>query len=131
MELVDVIRSACGVNVIKDGITQSYESTTNEFVELMQEFVNMTKDSHEMPAFGVSLHDSTVEAMKDGLWIEFVFDRTQIHNGMPFESLLINVEKDWMGFNLIRKYNGRYEGRCYYINLGDGNMSNFVDVFDK
>ena len=43
---------------------------------------------------------------------------------MLFSKLLINVNKDWTGFNIIRYYNGCYDGRCYYVDLIDANMEN-------
>ena len=76
-------------------------------------------NSYEMPALGVSIHEQTIEYMKKGLWLIFKYNNTQYHNGMPFDELLIEVNPDYYGFNIIRKYKGRYDGRCYYINLNN------------
>ena len=64
-----------------------------------------------MPAVGVSIDNLTREEMKSGSWIELEFDQCYIFNEMPFDALLIKVEKDNYGFNLIRRHNGKYEGR--------------------
>ena len=70
-----------------------------------------------MPAFGVSIDELTREDMKNGLWIELCFDGVQSFEAMDFEGLLIKVEKDFHGFNLIRRNNGKYDGRCFYLSL--------------
>ena len=80
-------------------------------------------DSHQMPALSVSLDSETREVMKKGIWLEFVFNKEGINNDLPFNALLIEVNKDHEGFNIIRKYNNKYEGRCFYINLANKNMS--------
>ena len=82
----------------------------------------MLTNSHEMPALGVSLDNETRNELKNGLWLEFNYKTTQTYNEMPFDSLLIKVEPDNSGFNVLRKHDNLYEGRCYYINL-DCNMS--------
>ena len=76
-----------------------------------------------MPAFGVALHNDTIEVMTKGIWVEFIFDNTKSHNEMLFDSLLINVVGEHSGFNIIRKYQGQYEGRCFYVDLIDNNLS--------
>lgn len=75
--------------------------------------------SHEMPAFAVSIHEQTMDLMRKGLWLIFKYDDTQYHNGMPFDELLIEVNSEYYGFNIIRKYDDRYDGRCFYLNLNN------------
>ena len=70
-----------------------------------------------MPAFGVSIDDLTREDMKSGVWIELCFDERNLFEAMDFEGLLIRVEEGAHGFNLIRRNNGKYEGRCFYLSL--------------
>ena len=91
-------------------------------------FAQALKDSRAMPAFAVSLHDDTMQNVQNGLWIRFVFTAKIEVNGMPFDQLLITIEKDMHGFNVIRGNNGRFEGRCYYISLSDNldNVYNFL-----
>ena len=81
----------------------------------------------DMPAFGVSLDGETREAMKSGYWLELLFDGEHNFNKMNFEALLINVNSDYTGFNIIRKVNGKYEGRCFFLNL-NGTMGQLFDA---
>lgn len=74
-------------------------------------------NSHEMPALGISLDRETKQEITNGLWLELSYDTVQYHNDLPFDRLLIQVEEDWCGLNIIRHYNDRYEGRCFYIDL--------------
>ena len=104
-----------------------HNCTKPEISALLQSLQQMLTNSHEMPALGVSLDSETRNELKSGLWLEFNYKTTQTYNDMPFDSLLIKVEPENCGFNIIRKYNNLYEGRCYYINL-DCNMS---DLYNK
>ena len=82
-----------------------------------------------MPAYGVSLDKKTVKAMKNGLWVEFDFGKLTEYNGMPFEKLLVEVGKEFYGFNIIRYTSERgYDGRCFYIDLVNKNMSDFYNI---
>ena len=95
------------------------ENESNEFQDIIDVMHDMCLDSHEMPAFGVSLDNETRLAMKSGLWIEFRFDKQYIYSEMPFDRLLISVDAESSGFNIIRYHNDMYEGRCYYLNLNN------------
>ncbi len=77
----------------------------------------ITTDSHQMPAYGVSIDHETRECMKSGLWLELYFDGEQIFEDMPFERLLISVNPSDMGFNLIRYHDEVYDGRCFHLSL--------------
>ena len=92
---------------------------------IAQSFLDMCAEFREMPAFGVALHNECVNALNDGVWVEFLFANRLSHNEMFFDSLLVNVEKENSGFNLIRKVDGEYCGRCFYVDLVCNDMSNF------
>ena len=95
---------------------------TKQDVEKFDElFCEMMQGSYPMPAYGVSLHNETIKALQKGVWVRFVFEEMQEENGLPFDELLINVEPEFCGFNIIRGQEGVYDGRCFYINL-DGDM---------
>ena len=48
---------------------------------------------------------------------------------MPFEKLLVEVGKEFYGFNIIRYTSERgYDGRCFYIDLVNKNMSDFYNI---
>ena len=89
---------------------------------LMESIELMMNGSHEMPAFGVSLDEETKGKMKAGVWVQFNYDKTCEYNEMRFDSLLIEIRRDDNGFNIIRKYENKYEGRCYYVDLA-GDMA--------
>ena len=103
--------------VFCDGTQFTYHKGDDKCEIVLSEFVNTIKNASEMPALGVSLDNETQSALAEGLWIEFVFHTTQIHNEMPFDALLIKINPEDSGINLIRKHNGKYDGRCFYLNL--------------
>ena len=48
---------------------------------------------------------------------------------MPFEKLLVQVGKEYYGFNLIRYTSERgYDGRCFYLDLVGKNMNDLYDL---
>ena len=118
-----IISSADSIVVYTSGEEINFDKTNDDFELIIGEFLEMIDGGHDMPAFGVSLDTETRNAMRGGIWLEFVFEEVQEYNGMPFESLLIELNSEYSGFNLIRKTEGKYEGRCFYINLIDKDMS--------
>ena len=130
MNLSNIVESAESINVYNDGNIISFTEKEKTFDVLVEGWQDLLDNSHEMPAFGVSLNRHTTEEMKKGLWIEFVFEKQIFYNEMPFEKLLVKVEKLWQGFNIIR-YNASsgYDGRCYYVDLVGKNMSVFYDIY--
>lgn len=80
----------------------------------------MCEKSYFSPAFGVSINEYTLNELKKGLWLEMEYNEQLEFAGMPFEKLLINIQPDFYGFNIIR-YNSKkgYDGRCYYLNLNN------------
>ena len=128
-ELCDVFDNAEKINVYNEGNITVYNSGDSSFNKILVGWKAMIENAHEMPAFGVSLDRETRKAMNGGEWVEFVFGKTYESNGMPYEKLLVNVNKSWQGFNLIR-YNskGGYDGRCFYYDLVGKNMADFCDI---
>ncbi len=128
VEIKQFCEYAQKIAVYKDGDLCEY--TDGESLnKISAAWGELLKGSYEMPAFGVSLNDETLSAMQSGVWAEFVYDGCYTHDGMPFERLLIEVNESFRGFNIIR-YNtdGGYCGRCFYVNLQDGTMSDFYRV---
>lgn len=103
------------ITVYKDGLKTEFEKGSDEFSEILLSLKSITTGAREMPAYGVSLHEETIKEMQSGYWIELNFDKTKTHNEMPFDSLLIKVEKEWLGFDIIRGQKGVYEGRCFHL----------------
>lgn len=128
-ELNDIVESSESINIYNNGDMTVYSQNDEPYNQVIAEWLDMTENAHEMPAFGVSINKATREEMKSGLWVEFVFDKPQSHNEMPFEKLLVKVEQEWQGFNIIRyNSNDGYSGRCFYYDLVGKNMSQFYDL---
>lgn len=127
-DIFQVFDKAESINVYTFGEMNPYKNGTEEFNNIIACMNEMLEGAYDMPAFGVSLHNETVEAMKSGRWIEFEFGNKHEYNGMTFEKLLIQVESIFKGFNLIRYNSGKgYDGRCYFINLVDNDMSKLCE----
>lgn len=130
MKLCDYLDGVEKIILYREGDSKTFLISDEEFSLILNEFSFILENSREMPALGVSLDESTKKEMVHGDWVEFEWKETMIHNEMPFESLLINIVFDNQGFNLIRKYNDKYEGRCFYIDLINGvtlgNLSSVV-----
>lgn len=88
-------------------------------------------DCHVIPAFGVSIHQETIKVISKGVWLKLKYNNTQSVDDMSFDELLIEVDPEFMGFNIIRGNSGRYEGRCYYINLIQNNMSKLYNYLKE
>ena len=129
VDLDKAVDYAKRVSLYNEGAVSALESGSEPFEKIVYEWKAMISGAHEMPAFGVSLNNETLKALKKGLWVEFAFDCVYGSNGMPYEKLLIHVEKNNQGFNIIR-YNSDYgyNGRCFYYDLVDKNMSNFHNL---
>lgn len=112
------------VQVYNDNKICAYNSPQAQYQEILELWNKMLEGSHPMPAFGVSINAYTVREKESGLWIEFIFSECMKCCGMPFEKLLIAVNKDYYGFNLIRYTEEHgYDGRCFYIDLAGKNMN--------
>lgn len=132
IELNEVFSRSENINVYNDGKAVAYSAQDGEYKRILESWNKMLQGAHEMPAFGVSLNRETVAAMKRGLWLEFGFGKVYESNGMPFEKLLVDVKSEYSGFNLIRYTAERgYDGRCFYYDLTDKNMSELFNLLSK
>ena len=128
IELEKITDYAKEVNVYNNGKTAIYPVGSAKFNEICAQWNAMLDGAHIMPAFGVSLHRETVKQMQKGVWAEFGFDKQYSSNGMPYEKLLIAVNPEWSGFNIVRYTAERgYDGRCFYYDLVSKNMSAFYN----
>ena len=131
MEKVDSITNSfdlvVSMNIIIDDKETLLKRGNEKFEKILKTLKDVAEYSHDMPAFGVSLDNLTKEEIKTGIWIELEFKKTYLFNEMPFDALLIKVEQDSYGFNLIRRNNGKYEGRCFYLSLNES-MNNLYEV---
>lgn len=130
IELTDKFALATAITIYDNDETFSFSKGDDKFESVLSSLKFITQNSHEMPGFAVSLDNETKQAIQSGRWLELEFKKTQKYNDMPFDSLLIEVSKDYSGFNLIRKTNGKYEGRCFYLNLSQ-NMQPLYDTIES
>ena len=128
--VVSVFEKTINLIVYDNGNKHLYFKGDDKFEKIYKSLIETTDLSHDMPAFGVSLHNETNNALKKGTWVELVFDTEKSFNDMPFDTLLFKVEAEDSGFNLIRKFDGKYEGRCFYLSLDD-NMNNLKNTIDS
>ena len=128
-ELNEIIALSEQINVYNNDKISIYKQNEAPYNQIVEGWQVLCENAREMPAFGVSLNNETLEARKVGLWVEFVFDKLHTHSNMTFEKLLLKVEKQWQGFNICR-YNAEcgYNGRCYYFDLVGNNMEHFYDI---
>ena len=129
MEIQNVFKEAENINVYNDGVKVTYSAGGEDYKKILDCWNNAIEGSHQMPAFGVSLDRQTKEALNSGLWVEFCFAHQMQRSDMPFEKLLVNVNKGTYGFNIIR-YTSKcgYDGRCYYLDLVGKNLDGFYDL---
>ncbi|MDE5721825.1 MAG: hypothetical protein K2I30_03690 [Clostridia bacterium] len=129
IELEKAFEKAENINVYNDGEVITYSPHTDGYKSILKGWTAMIENAHLMPAFGVSLNNETVKAMKKGLWVEFDFNKLYESNGLPYEKLLIEVNSGYSGFNLIRymqEYG--YDGRCFYYDLVSKDMSSLYNL---
>lgn len=119
----------CGGVMLPDSLTEYFyncdqiviykngEEIKADKMLLEPKLQKLTLNAYFSPAFGVSLHEMTMEGLKKGYWIEFQFNDQHVFAGMPFSKLLIEIKPDMYGFNIIRFNDGEYAGRCFYLNL--------------
>ena len=105
--------------VYDDGQIQEYTKEDSEYALILQALNEISKDAHEMPAYGISLDNETRNALQTNRWLELKFSKTIFHNEMPFDRLLIQIDSEYSGFNLIRHHDNIYEGRCFYLNINN------------
>ena len=113
-DIVNVLNNVKNVIVFDDGATKKLQQEEQE--KCLQNLSNIFQNAFVMPALGVSLHNETLEALKNGKWIRLEFQNQQDFNGLVFSALLFKLEETG-GVNLIREINDKYEGRCIYLNF--------------
>lgn len=117
-EMIKSLDDIKDIYIFNNGKGFCYKKDSQEYTKIVKNLKKVYGDAVLMPAFGVSLHNETMAAMNDGLWLKIEYNKKQEIGGLPFTSLVIYLEKEpvW-GFNIIREYNGELDGRCLYLNL--------------
>ncbi|MBO5328109.1 MAG: hypothetical protein J6B04_02920 [Clostridia bacterium] len=131
MQLIENFKKVNEIIIYKNGLKTKLNKSDYNYSRILSEWISTIKTARIMPAFGVSLNKETQNAIKFGLWIEFIFDGIYYNDEMPYEKLLIEVKKEWTGFNLIRyNTNFGYEGRCFYLDLVNKNMAKIYNLIE-
>lgn len=130
-ELSAAIEKAEKIVVYAEGEARAYLAQDAAFAALMKAWKETVSAAVRMPAFGVSIDALTRKGRESGLWMEFCFGEEHLCGAMPFESLLLEVKRDWHGFNIVRGQGGRYEGRCFYVDLCQATMQPLYDALQK
>ncbi len=124
--LTDELNQVESFVILKNGEIEIVENKTTKFNNIKTKLFDLFAMARLMPAFGVSLHNETLLEMKKGEWLKINFSTEQTKNGLPFNSLVFKLEKT-QGFNLIRLFNNKFEGRCLFLDLDEEiNLLNIV-----
>lgn len=116
--LIDCIEYVESFEIVSQGKTKTIVHGSNEFFNILLKLEKLFVNSRLMPAFGVSLHNETLNALQRDCWLKINFNRELTKNGLPFSSLVFKLE-EVQGFNLIRQYNNTFDGRCLYLDLDE------------
>ena len=113
--LINAIEHISCFEIYENGNIKSIKKENDKFEKLTNNIEELFNISRLEPAFGVSLDDETKKALNEDSWLKIKFDKQMIVNDLPFESLLIKLEDNVFGTNLIRENNKDYFGRCIYL----------------
>ncbi len=123
--LVDILKFINNFEIINDGIKKEILNHSKEFDVLYLKLENLFKNSRLMPAFGVSLHHEALNAIETNTWLKINFNQVLNKSGLPFSALLFQLD-EVNGFNLIREYENKYEGRCLFLDLDEKFDMNYL-----
>ena len=128
--LIDVLEHIECFEIIKDGKMFIIGITSKNFSPTKLKIEEIFLSSRLMPAFGVSLHDEIMKEIQVGCWLKMNFSKEIIKNGLPFTSLLFKLEQV-QGFNLIRESEGKYDGRCLFLDCDEiFDLKNLISNLD-
>jgi len=114
MTMYNTLEHLESIELIQNGT--SHKLNQQEFQQTFARLQDLFGEARVMPAFGVSIHEDTLNAMQDGEWLKLNYNAEMDKEGLLFTSLLFRLE-ECQGFNLIRLYGERYDGRCIYLDL--------------
>ena len=114
MTMYNTLENLESIEIIQNGEIKKLDS--QEFNKVFNKLQDLFGEARVMPAFGVSIHEETLNAMKEGEWLKLNYNAEMDKDGLLFKSLVFRLE-ECQGFNLIRLYGERYDGRCIYLDL--------------
>ena len=113
-QLAQCIQNVSKIEVLDNNNLKALENQS--FEGTIKNLINLFQSARLMPAFSVSLHNETIDALKEGKWLKLTFLHQQNVNGLLFDGLVFQLNET-SGMNLIREYDGKYEGRCLYLDF--------------
>ena len=113
-QLAQCIQNVSKIEVLDNNNLKALENQS--FEATIKNLINLFQSARLMPAFSVSLHNETIDALKEGKWLKLTFLHQQNVNGLLFDGLVFQLNET-SGMNLIREYDGKYEGRCLYLDF--------------
>ncbi len=122
----DLLEKVESFSVFTKGKEEIIAKDHEKFSKIKEKLNYVFFVSRLMPAYCVSLHQETQQAMQNEKWFQINFKETLLKNELPFSALLFKLE-EVSGFNLIRLHENKYEGRCLYLSLDETiDLENFV-----
>ena len=113
-QLLGALENISKIEIVENGTFKDLKNI--RFESTLLKLKNLFSSARLMPAFGVSLHQETLDALNAGQWLKISFSHEQNVNGLLFDALVFQLSQS-AGLNLIREYNGKYEGRCIYLDF--------------
>lgn len=111
-QLVECLKNISKIEAIESGAVKILQGKSLE--NAIRNLETLFASARLMPAFGVSLHHETTNALQEGKWIKLSFSHQQNVNGLLFDALVFQLTETSV-INLIREFEGKYEGRCLYV----------------
>ena len=122
----EIMKDIQGFEIIKNGEITQIDSSHSLFQNIYNNVENLIQNSRLEPAFGVSLHNQTLDEIENNEFLKIKFNKQLIINDLPFECLLIKLDEECYGTNIIRENNSNYFGRCFYLFFNE--MQNLKDL---
>lgn len=114
--MVDVLDKIDSFTIFKEGKQIEINKENKTFNYIFSKLETIFQKGQIMPAFGVSLHNETQNALKSDKWLQINFREELTKNGLPFSALLFKLDSI-SGVDLIRLVDGKYDGRCIHLNF--------------
>ena len=86
--LVDIVEKIESFKVFENGQIRMIRQQDEFFYKVKSNIKALFIQSRLMPAFGVSLHNETIQELKKDCWLKINFKHKIEKSGLPFSSLL-------------------------------------------
>lgn len=125
MHPAEAVPFAEKVELLSSG--QVVELDESQQVSLLEQVQDLFSSARKMPAFSVMLDSEYDAFLSDGIFVRLTFPQIFDIDGMPFDELVFKVEENSYGFNIIRGFDGKHEGRCFFLDLGQNTTASFCE----